>query len=306
MFEEWKKRSVMGKEAERIIWLSKRKKIFKEMTDKDFERQMKNAARTSDKPFENPEIIIRRHISEEYIDTMQTFIWGNDSENSKVIIYLHGGAYAYQPVLLHFTAVDDIARKTNSKVYFPIYPKIPKYCFRDVYPLIDRLYGEVLKVTEPQNITIMGDSAGGGLALGFINWLADFNLPMPKNLILLSPWLDVTMSNKLMEKYEKKDPLLSIWGLERMGRLWAGGESDLMSPYVSPIYGINEYSVNITLFVGTHELFYPEIIRFHRQLAKQKTEHNLIIAHKLNHVFPIMPIPEGRRSKNIISEIING
>ena len=47
------------------------------------------------------------------------------------------------------------------------------------------------------------------------------------------------------------------------------------------------------------------MMRFHKILGKQKIDHNLIIAHKLNHVFPIVPIPEGRRSQKWIENIIN-
>ncbi len=310
MFQEWKKRSIRAKEVERIIWFSGQKKLFREMSETEFQKQMSDAQKINDKPFGNPEKIIRRHIEERYIDTMQTFVWGGDNDNTKkdnkTIIYLHGGAYVYQPMILHFKAADHIAKSTNSRVYFPIYPKLPKYRFNDTYPLIDQLYSEILQTTAPENITMIGDSAGGGIALGFALWLKEFDLPQPKNIVLLSPWLDVTMCNKSLYKYDKKDPLLSPWGLRRMGSMWAGGEDGMLLPYVSPIYGDCKGTAKITMLVGTHELFYPEVIRFHKQLNKQKIEHNLIIAHKLNHDFAVMPIPEGRRSQRIISDIING
>ncbi len=305
MVEEWKKRSIRGKEVERLIWLSGQKRLFKPMTDEEFHKQMENARAASQKPVDNPDKFLRRYIKEMYIENMQTFVWGNKSPDCHTIIYFHGGAYVYQPMMLHFKAVDNIARATNAKVYFPIYPKTPEYNFRDVFPLIDRLYAEVLKTTRPENITLMGDSAGGGIVLGFALWLKDFALPQPKNLILLSPWLDVTMSNKALEKYDKKDPLLSPWGLKKMGRLWADGSNNMILPYISPIYGDHSGLGKITIFVGTHEIFYPEMMRFHKILGKQKIDHNLIIAHKLNHVFPIVPIPEGRRSQKWIENIIN-
>lgn len=58
----------------------------------------------------------------------------------------------------------------------------------------------------------MGDSAGGGLALGLALALKTENITQPKDIILLSPWLDVTLSNEDIPKYESSDPILSAWG----------------------------------------------------------------------------------------------
>ncbi len=305
MITEWKKRSIRAKEVERIIRISGNKRKFKEMSEEEFQKQMEEAEKNYEKPFPNPEKIIRRNVEEFYInDKMQTFVWGNEDANH-IILYFHGGAYVYPPMLLHFKAVDNIAKKTGARVYFPIYPRIPAYHFKDVYPLVDKLYSDILKTAPPESVTLMGDSAGGGIALGFALWLKDFDLPQPKNIILISPWLDVTMSNKSMEKYEKKDPLLAVWGLRKMGQIWAGGKDDRIMPYVSPIYGDHEGLGKITMLVGTRELFYPEVMRFSKLLHQQKIDYNLLIAHKMNHAFPVMPIPEGRRSQNFIADIIN-
>ena len=67
----------------------------------------------------------------------------------------------------------------------------------------------------------MGDSSGGGLALSFNEYLAINNLKQPNDLILLSPWLDITLSSEKIETYEKKDPMLSCEPLREIGMLWA-------------------------------------------------------------------------------------
>ncbi len=304
MTEEWKKRSLMGKEAERLIWLSGKKKNFMEMSDENFDKMVKALETESDKPFPSPEKFLRKKLEEVYLDEMQMFVWNASTDCDRVILYLHGGAYLYQPMILHFKMVDTIAKAVNAKVYFPIYPKAPKHTYNETYALLDKLYGEILKTTPPEKITIMGDSAGGGLALGLAQWLRDFDVPQPKDIVLLSPWIDANMSNKHLHKYDKKDPLLSVWGLKRMGQLWTGKSNDLFTPMVSPIYGDMTDLGKLSIFVGTHELFYPEMTRFDKILDGLGIEHNLIIGHKLNHVFPVMPIPEARKAQKRIAEII--
>ncbi len=304
MREVWKKRSLSAKQVERILWLYRGKRTFEEKTDEDFNNMMSDLSEKSDKPCDCPDRLIRRKVETEYIDTMQTFVWGKERQGG-VILYLHGGAYAFQPTISHYHAVEAIASAADCRVYFPIYPKIPKYTFKDCYPLLDRLYSKILEENPDSDITIMGDSAGGGLALGFSMWLRDFNLPLPKNIILLSPWLDVTMSGKNLNKYEKRDPMLSAWGLKKMGFLWADSDPDsTILPYVSPMYGDFSGLPGITLFIGTHDILFPQSVRFSRIMEQRGKSYDAYIGNKLNHVFAVYPIPEARRTQKIISEII--
>ena len=52
----------------------------------------------------------------------------------------------------------------------------------------------------------------------------------------------------------------------------------------------------ITLFVGTHEVFYPDILQFANRLKEDNIEHDLYIAEKMNHIYPVYPTPEGEES----------
>lgn len=81
-------------------------------------------------------------------------------------------------------------------------------------------YKQVLAETSSShNIMIMGDSAGGGFSLGFSLYARDHNLPELKDIILLSPWLDLATDNVEAVNYEKFNPILSAWGLNRIGEL---------------------------------------------------------------------------------------
>jgi len=100
----------------------------------------------------------------------------------------------------------------------------------------------------------MGESAGGGLALGFTMLLRDENRPQPNQLIIMAPWLDVTMSNPEILEIDKKDKILGIKGLQLAGKSYAG-ENELSNYKVSPINGDLTNLTKISLFVGTHDLF---------------------------------------------------
>lgn len=82
----------------------------------------------------------------------------------------------------------------------------------------------------------MGDSSGGGLAFGFAMMLRDEKISQPNQIILLSPWLDITMSNNDILEIDKKDKILGVKSLQMAGKLYAD-TLDLRNYRASPIFG---------------------------------------------------------------------
>ena len=149
----------------------------------------------------------------------------------------------------------------------------------------------------------MGDSAGGGLALGLAEVLRDQGETGPDELILISPWVDVTMSNPDMEDYVSLDPMLGIAGLRRMGQVWANG-LEMTDPRVSPLYGDLSGLGRVTLTTGTWEVLYPDSLLLAEKLAAAGTDCNLIVGERMIHCYPICPIPEAKAAQAVIWEAI--
>jgi hypothetical protein len=77
------------------------------------------------------------------------------------------------------------------------YRLAPEHAFP--LPLHDVLHGYLRLLSPPlnipaSNIVIAGDSAGGGLSLALCMYLRDEGYQMPSGLVLMSPWVDLTMS----------------------------------------------------------------------------------------------------------------
>ena len=103
----------------------------------------------------------------------------------------------------------------------------------------------------------MGDSAGGGFSLALVQEiLKTDSLDLPRRLILISPWVDVTGGDDALQKY---DTFLSNEVLRHVGADWAG-ELDPRDPIVSPLYGDMRGLPATDLFTGTWEVFYSDII----------------------------------------------
>lgn len=282
------------------------KSRLKEKWENEFDGQLKACREISAMPYENPQKIVGRTVAESTIDGMQVFTWNDKQDkNQKNILYFHGGAYTSQPNTFHFSALNNIAEKLDAKALLPIYPKVPRFTYKDAYPKLDKLYRNILeKTASNENLTIIGDSSGGGLALGFAMYARDKHLAQPKDIILLSPWLDINTNNREIVKYEAQDPILSPWALNKLGTLWAGSAEDTKNPYISPIFGAFSGLGKISIFVGTHEIFLPDNEKLHKLLTAKGIKHNYFVAEKMQHVYAIKPIPEGKMAQNRMVEII--
>lgn len=248
---------------------------------------------------------IKYKTEEFYIDSMQCLNMNDlDDANQKVIIYVYGSAYFRLPEKLHFNTVGKLIKYTNAKVIFPNYRKAYSHNYKQVLEHFEIMYKQVLEKTRPENIYLMGDSSGGGLALAFAKYLRNNNIPQPKKLFLFSPWVDVSLTNKEYKKYEKEEAYLDAKRLRDMGELWADGKANMKNAYASPIYGNLKNLPHITIFTGTREIFYPDIVKFSKKLEKLKIEHEIITCKKMIHAYFVFPIREARIARKYVAKKI--
>ncbi|MGE7839903.1 alpha/beta hydrolase fold domain-containing protein [Lysinibacillus sp. NPDC093712] len=245
-------------------------------------------------------------IQELTFEGMQVFTL-NDQKSSKqkVILYIHGGAWTSQPLNLHWLFMDNMAQSLDAKIIAPIYPKVPHFNYKDAYSKILNLYKEILGTVESINqLTIMGDSAGGNISLGLGHLLKMEDLPQPKDIILLSACVDMSLSNPLIPEYDEKDPLLAREGMEVITKIWAADKS-VTDPLISPIYGNFNGLGKITHFIGTHEALYPDAMKLDEKLTEQGIEINTFVYPQMIHVFVVMPTPEAKDAQQKIINIIS-
>ena len=252
----------------------------------------------------SPLMIGTLHHREEDFEGMQLFTINSDADNPERILYLHGGSYITQAITGHWFFLSQIAAKLDIQAMMPAYPLAPDHQFEETYKLLDHLYTRLSEEMDLDDLTIMGDSAGGGLAAGFCEHLAQTGRRQPGHLILLSPWLDISMSNPDMAEIEPNDPMLGIYGLREMGRLWAG-DTDPKDYRLSPLFGDVSGLRSVLMFTGTREIFYPDIWMFYQKLKAAGVFCEFHIGDGLNHVYPIYPIPEGALAEQRICEVID-
>ena len=218
-----------------------------------------------------------------------------------VVFYLHGGGYMHDFAPFHWAFLQKLAERTDALILAPAYTRIPFGTCRDAFAQIVPLYTDCLAAHPGQKIVLMGDSSGGGMALALTEHFKGEGLPLPDELILLSPWVDAALDNPDIAEYAQKDPWLTLPWLRVCARHWAG-DLDLRDWRVSPLYGDLSGLPPATVFVGTREIFYPDVIRFFDRL--EGAENELIVGQEMDHDYPVFPTPEAAAALEKIAETI--
>ena len=273
------------------------------MDDKDAAiKYMEERSLVEDEAYKIPKMLYHTKVESKNKFDCQMIVFNEAETTERTVIYLHGGAYVNEIVPPHIVFCDKIAKKTNATVFAPIYPLAPNHTYEETYRIVEDLYKFALEMGKP--ITIMGDSAGGGLSAAFCEYLASSGFEQPEHLILISPWVDVTMSGDY-DDYIECDPALGV-EVREFGKSWAG-DLDPKDYMISPLFGDVSQFPQTTLFVGTHEIIYSDIIKFYDKLISSDIDAKLFVGEEMTHVYPIYPlVPESREAFNQIVEIILG
>ncbi|MDQ0734735.1 alpha/beta hydrolase [Arthrobacter agilis] len=215
------------------------------------------------------------------------------------MICIHGGAYVYDVTLRHLAFYADLARDSDVTVVIPLYPVAPRGTAGTVVPEMADLISEVIAASGADAVVVQGESAGGGLALAAVQELVKRDASVPARLILLSPWLDVTVSDPRSQTI--KDPMLDYAGIIECGRMWAG-DLPTNHPMASPLYGSLSGLPPITVFSGTLDLIYPDSVRLAEKAANEHTRVDLDLRDGLIHVWAMLDfLPEGAEAAKLIN-----
>lgn len=240
-------------------------------------------------------------IKDQIINDRNVFtIASKKKKSNKVILYLHGGAYVNNFIKQHWDLVAVLMRQTDATFVLPDYPLAPNYNYLDTIAMVYNVYLDILKNKKEQEIIFMGDSAGAGLGLALAQKLKMDGLKQPDQIVLLSPWLDVTMQNKDALIIEKQDIILNINSLQMAGKLYAGDEP-LSNSLISPINGSLTGIGKISVFIGTHDVLYPDCLKLKKMLEAQNIPMDFYEYPKMFHVW--MAMIGLKESKNAIKQI---
>lgn len=227
------------------------------------------------------------------------------NKSDQVIFFFHGGAYVFNVYKQHWQLLDKLIASTGATIVIHDYPLVPQYTQKEAFEFSDKVYEQIMAKYPSETKYFIGDSAGAGLALAFAQYLRNEGRPLPDQIILSAPWLDVTLENPEVEKIDKDDKMLGIKGLQMAGKAYAGA-LDTKDYRVSPIYGDFKDLPLISMFIGTHDLFWADCKKLKARLEKANIPMNYFEYPKKFHNWWIsVGMPESKSVIGQVSKLIN-
>lgn len=218
----------------------------------------------------------------------------------EVILQLHGGGYigkmknSYRDFAVLYSQMPGYRKVLT--IDYRVAPEHP-------YPaaLQDALtaYQWLLGVGyQGENIILAGDSAGGGLALALCMYLRDHEMPIPKCMVLMSPWTDLTASGVSYTDNYEKDPL---FGNTKESMIYNGeyvADSDPEDPYISPMFGDFTGLPPMLFQAGSIEMLLSDTITSAQKAREAGCQVQETIYEGMFHVFQagMMRMPESERA----------
>jgi len=225
-------------------------------------------------------------------------IWtyaGNDT----LIYYLHGGGFILGFSPLYFAMMDGISKASGATLVAPDYPLPPDHTAMETHDWMRAHFMETMAALKPKRIVIMGDSAGGNLAIGLADWLISNGHSSPDKLVLLAPWVDLEMPGP-DEPLNPGEQILVHDDLRDAGKRYAG-DLGVKNPLISPIFAEKLDLPETYIFTGDQDPLHPDIMRFSAKHPKAKID----LGENLPHVYMLMPTKEAKAAFVRIAQAVN-
>ena len=178
-----------------------------------------------------------------------------------LLIWLHGGGFTQGSCKTHRHLAAHLAQATLLPVLLVDYRLAPEYPFPAAMDDVLHVHQALLASGKTSSqLFIGGDSAGGGLAMSVLLALRAAHRPLPAAAILLSPWVDLTMSGESIQSRAGLDPLVQERDLHTCASQYIGA-GDVRNPQASPVYADLHGLPPLLIHVGDHELLLSDAVR---------------------------------------------
>jgi acetyl esterase/lipase len=218
------------------------------------------------------------------------------SRPERHLLYLHGGGYVagspelYRHLLWRFA---DAAGAQVAAIHYRLAPEHPfPAALDDAMAAWDGLLAEA---ADPLRSAVVGDSAGGGLALALALKLRDGGAPLPAAIVGMSPWTDLALTGASLRGNAAADPMLNADDVPHLAERYLAGV-DPRHPYASPLYGDPAGLPPTLIQVGSDEILRDDSVRMAERMRAAGCAVTLEIWPRMPHVWHgfVSVMPEAR------------
>lgn len=215
------------------------------------------------------------------------------SRPDRHVLYLHGGGYVSGSPALYRNFTWRIAAAARARVLALDYRLAPEHPFPaaldDAFAACRWLF---TGTADPRRTAVMGDSAGGGLALALLLKLRDGGHERPAAAVALSPWTDLALTGASLERHAKTDAMLTVADTRMFATSYLAG-ADPRDPYASPLYGNPAGLPPTLLHAGSDEILRDDAVRMADRMRRARCHVEIEVWPRMPHVWhlfaPVLP-----------------
>jgi monoterpene epsilon-lactone hydrolase len=212
----------------------------------------------------------------------------NGADASRVLLYTHGGGFAVGSAASHRKLAAHFAKALGVQAFVLDYRRAPEH----PHPAsLEDAVSAFLALTErgiaPGNITTIGDSAGGNLAVATALALQERGGPLPGSVIALSPWLDMENNGETLVTNDATDALITVGLLEGMIAGVLGDHTSPTAPLANPLYADYAGFPRLYITAGGAEALLDNATRLYDLAEAAGVDVTLAVVEGQQHVFPL-------------------
>jgi acetyl esterase/lipase len=207
-----------------------------------------------------------------------------------VLLYTHGGGFAVGSAASHRKLAAHVAKALGVTAFVLDYRRAPEHPHpAQVEDGVAAFTALVERGVAPADVTTIGDSAGGNLAVAIALALRDRGGPLPGRVIAFSPWLDMENAGETLVTNDATDALISVPLLEGMiAGVLAEGRIDPTTPLANPLYADFTGFPKLYVNAGAVESLVDNATRLAEKAQAAGVDVTLSVADGMQHVFPCL------------------
>lgn len=207
-----------------------------------------------------------------------------------VILYCHGGGYSTGSCLYGRTITSKLATAASVDVLGFDYRLAPEHPYPAALEDAMKAWNYLMLLGYgARDVILAGDSAGGNLALVLALKLKAEGRFLPRGLVLMSPWTDLTASGRSYRTKAEVDPVLDAEYIDRMTKAYIPEGENLENPLISPLFGDFEGFPPVYIQVGENEILLSDAMELHKKLQKAGVPAKIDRFKGMWHVFQMSP-----------------
>ena len=210
------------------------------------------------------------------------------AEDSRVLLFFHGGGYCSGSIVSHRRMVTEAGRKAGCRTLAVDYRLAPEHPFPAA--LEDALKAwRFLREhgIAAGDIAVSGDSAGGGLTVALLENLRDAAMELPGCAWLVSPWTDLTLSGSTLASKEAVDPIIHEGYLRELVEAYLSEGMDRRDPRVSPLFANLSGLPPLLIQVGSEEALLADATRLASSAGAAQVAVTLEVWPHMIHAWPL-------------------